>query len=523
MALLLATLLALAPVRADGRRNVSEFDANVLVHITEDSLRPVREAMPSINFPPRSQIVNELAAGFRVLPEAAQARVLAQARLVRGNLAALDHAIFSQLLPSEQLLRKEIAAHLPDDMFMPPAPGQAAIIDKALLVDVIARGVLALPRIEQVALIVAIRAERGNVGGILRVALAGLGPGFVKLGQLLGNRPGLLSDDIRREVAKLSSEAPAAPFVDIVDQLDKALERNPAARAQRVRGRRLVDTLFASINSKPLGVGSLGQIHLATLPDGRVVIIKILKPGASRALRRNLDTLTQLVEGRPDAAGFRSIIDSFREVSEAEVDYGLERAATMDLGPIMARLGITVPRIYSALSGDDVLVQEIAVGAPIIDASLSPAERRQLAPRILAAAVFTVLVTGRFHGDLHKGNIFAGHDATGALGLTFIDWGMTLRISIMERIQFVRGLLATALRSEGALMRIYGVPRQHRQRAKALIATEFAKPGNAFSRLQGALVVVQGHGGTLPPNLIHAARTLMLAPGVATQPASEWG
>lgn len=521
-ALATALLIALiagwpARARADKAANLATFRDAVLSQFTEDSIRPIREALPGVDLPSRSEMANFVESLYKALPETTQQRVLMKAREFGGDITKLDHYIFQEMLPTEKLLREQIAAQLPPDMFMPPKPGETQVMDKQLLVDLVARGVFALPRIQQVALLAAIQKHKGNTGMVLRIALSGLGPGYVKIGQMLGNRPGLLSPEIRAEVAKLSSEATPARYEDVIDQIEKSLANNPQAAAKRQPGKTLVETMFASIDRTPLGVGSLGQIHMATLHDGRRVVVKILKPGAAIALMRNLATMRQFVNERPNATAFKSVVDNFEEVSVAEIDYVLERHSTAEMGPVMKALDIDVPRVFPELSGSDVLVQEVAPGKPVTKAELTDAERKELAPRIFGAALYSVLIGGRFHGDLHEGNIFAGRDAAGLLRVTYIDWGMTLRITWKERIQFLRGYVASIFKSKNALMRIYGVPADQRAKAAELLKAEFAKPATAFDRLQRAMIAIQANGGSVPPNVIHAARTLMLAQGVATK------
>ena len=86
----------------------------------------------------------------------------------------------------------------------------------------------------------------------LRRALEELGPTFIKLGQVLSTRRDLVPDEVAEEFAKLQSECPPVPFPEIRKRLE-----------QEFPGK--VDTLFKSIEEKPLAAASMAQAHRATL------------------------------------------------------------------------------------------------------------------------------------------------------------------------------------------------------------------------------------------------------------------
>src|SRR5262252_9535913 len=104
------------------------------------------------------------------------------------------------------------------------------------------------------------RAER------LRLALQELGPLFVKFGQVLSTRRDLLPPDIADALAHLQDRV--APF--------------PGEQAEAIvaaeLGRSLAES-FRSFERTPLASASVAQVHAAALPDGRAVVVKVLRPG----------------------------------------------------------------------------------------------------------------------------------------------------------------------------------------------------------------------------------------------------
>src|SRR5262249_3437774 len=95
------------------------------------------------------------------------------------------------------------------------------------------------------------------------IALGGL---LIKLGQFLGARADLLPQEDLAELAALQDEVPAERFNDI----RCVLEREWGAPVSEV---------CAEIDPEPAGSASLGQVHRARLHDGRIVAVKVQRPG----------------------------------------------------------------------------------------------------------------------------------------------------------------------------------------------------------------------------------------------------
>ncbi len=116
------------------------------------------------------------------------------------------------------------------------------------------------------------RAER------IRRALEELGPIFVKFGQILSTRRDLLPDDIAEELARLQDRVPAFPGSQARRIVEKAYG-TPLASA------------FLSFDEQPLASASIAQVHAAQLFDGRDVVVKVVRPGIERAIRRDVALL----------------------------------------------------------------------------------------------------------------------------------------------------------------------------------------------------------------------------------------
>ncbi len=241
------------------------------------------------------------------------------------------------------------------------------------------------------------RAER------LRLALEELGPIFVKFGQAVSTRRDLLPPDIADELAKLQDRVP--PFDGAVArQLIEASYGRP------------VTEMFASFDETPLAAASIAQVHPARLPDGKEVVVKVLRPGMRAVIERDLEVLHALAdlaqrywhEGprlRP-----RELVAEYHKTVLDELDLMREAANASQLKRNFAGSDLLyVPEVHWDWCRKDVMVMERIHGVPISDLAALKAAGTNI-PRLAENGVrifFTqVFRHNFFHGDMHPGNIF---------------------------------------------------------------------------------------------------------------------
>ncbi len=53
---------------------------------------------------------------------------------------------------------------------------------------------------------------------------------------------------------------------------------------------------LATFEMKPFAAASIGQVHAATLPDGREVAIKIQYPGVAQGIESDIDNLMMVLK-----------------------------------------------------------------------------------------------------------------------------------------------------------------------------------------------------------------------------------
>ena len=115
-----------------------------------------------------------------------------------------------------------------------------------------------------------VEGETGTARGRhLREMLDELSPTFVKFGQLLSTRPDVVPPDIILELRSLQDDVRPFPFVDIERTIREELGQP-------------IERLFLEFDEQPLAAASIGQVHRATLPNGRKVAVKVQRPNAPR-------------------------------------------------------------------------------------------------------------------------------------------------------------------------------------------------------------------------------------------------
>jgi ubiquinone biosynthesis protein len=277
-----------------------------------------------------------------------------------------------------------------------------------------------LPGRSAEARITAAAAEQGAGsarGQHLREVLDELGPTFVKFGQLLSTRPDIVPPDIVVELRALQDDVRPFPF----EQAERVIEEDLGNSLER---------LFVDFEPTPVAAASIGQVHRATLPNGRRVAVKVQRPGAPRQIEADVALLYQaarLVHERVRALDFvdaRSVVDEFSRSIRKELDYRLEaRNAQAFHRQFAGHPHVRIPNVYWQYTRARVLTLEWIDGIQLADidlVSMTLEERRELAYRITETWMAMIFRHGFFHGDPHPANILLPPEA-GTIGL--VDFG----------------------------------------------------------------------------------------------------
>jgi len=269
----------------------------------------------------------------------------------------------------------------------------------------------------------------------LRLALEALGPIFVKFGQLLSTRRDLLPADIADELAKLQDRVPPFPAESVMAILNRVYGR-PAAQ------------VFREFAAEPVASASVAQVHLARLPDGTEVAVKVLRPGIADVIAGDLALLhavASLIEWLwADGKRLRphEVVDEFGKHLEVELDLLREASNASQLrrnfehSPLLL-----VPAIHWDYCTSEVMVMERMHGTPVSQVA-SLREQGVDIPRLARAGVeifFTqVFRDGFFHADMHPGNILVMPDGR----YVALDFGIMGTLTETDKNYLAQNFLA---------------------------------------------------------------------------------
>ena len=280
---------------------------------------------------------------------------------------------------------------------------------------------------------------RGPRGERLRLALQELGPVFVKFGQAISTRLDLLPTDIAQELVKLQDQVPPFPG-EVARQLVTEALGAPVAQ------------LFRRFDTEPLAAASIAQVHAAELPDGREVIVKVLRPGMRELIQRDIAVLYALARlGARHSTEIRrlrpveivreyetTILDELDLMREAANAANLKRNFTGD-----ARLH--VPEVYWDLTRTSVMVMERIHGVPVGDlARLRElgVDFHKLAENGVAIFFTQVFRHNFFHADMHPGNIFVLPENPAEPRYAAVDFGIVGTLDPRDQEYLAQNFLA---------------------------------------------------------------------------------
>jgi len=276
-----------------------------------------------------------------------------------------------------------------------------------------------------------------------------LGPTYVKLGQIASCRPDFLLDEYIQELKRLQDEVPAFS----------------GARAARILEEELnkpVSELFKDFDEKPLAAASLGQVHTATMHDGRKVAIKVQRDRLKEMYDLDLaqfdkvtgilDKLKIGVQGADQK--WSEIFKEAKVVLYREIDYISEAENTKRCEANFKDIKwIKIPTVIDELTTEHVLTMEFVPGVKIdklekLD-SMPGIDRTLLAKRLAQAYLLQFCKHGFFNTDPHPGNLAVDTQCKGGR-LILYDFGQACELQdsqcdgVLQVIQSIVDLDAKA-------------------------------------------------------------------------------
>ena len=250
--------------------------------------------------------------------------------------------------------------------------------------------------------------ELGEMKGVL-----------MKAGQLISFIFEALPDEAQAALATL--QADAAPMA-------------PSLAASVVKGDlgHQPEWIFREWSDLPVAAASIGQVHRAVTPDGRVVAVKVQYPGVHEAIESDLDAAevmyamfsAMMLKG----LDVNALVDELRGRMREELDYELEAANVTEFEQRFAgHPWVRIPKLVPEYSTARLLTTEWVEGLTFDEFRQNEtAETKQRAAEVLwRFAQRAIHHYGIFNGDPHPGNYKFHHDGS----ITFLDYGLVKRWS----------------------------------------------------------------------------------------------
>ena len=283
------------------------------------------------------------------------------------------------------------------------------------------------------------RTRTEPLGARIRVALEELGPIFVKFGQAVSTRRDLLPLEIANELAKLQDQVPPFATAEVLDILAEAFGR-PA------------DAIFQEFERTPLAAASVAQVHAARMHDGREVVVKVLRPGVHRSVRKDVAVLYAIADLAerywPDARRLRprEVVQEFEATLARELDLMREAANAAQLRRNFEGSGkLYVPDVYWNYCRSNVLTMERIAGVPISDVEELKSRGtniRRLAENGVEIFFTQVFTHNFFHADMHPGNIFVDVTDPDRPRYIAVDFGIVGALSPRDQHYLAANFLA---------------------------------------------------------------------------------
>ncbi|PKP20911.1 MAG: ABC transporter, partial [Bacteroidetes bacterium HGW-Bacteroidetes-22] len=251
----------------------------------------------------------------------------------------------------------------------------------------------------------------------LRVTIEELGPTYIKFGQILADRPDMISERFRLELKKLQSKA--IPMSD--------------SFAHELIGKELgqpIEEVFAWIDDQCLASASIGQAYRARLKTGEEVVLKIQRPHIENKIKLDLYLMRYLARRAaityPEMAAIDivGLIDEFGANILKELNYYTESSNIQRFAAMFKDdPRVHIPKVFNDFTTRRLLVMEFIDGISpdhIHELKEKGYNMKTIAMNGADVILKMILEYGFFHADPHPGNIFIMPGNV----IAFIDFGM---------------------------------------------------------------------------------------------------
>lgn len=286
---------------------------------------------------------------------------------------------------------------------------------------------------------------RQRQAGWLVNQLVELGPTFIKLGQALSTRVDLLPLEYIHALQSLPGWMPPMKTATAIACIEAELGASAGL-------------LYRSFDPAPISADCLGQVHRATLRQGKPVVVKIQRPEVEPLLHLDLAILRQLIPGMQSR--FQGKLPCNLEDLFEDLAHRLsQRINSIQTGLNADRLRhnfrdtpvVWIPQIYPSYTTQRILTMEYAPGITITDylrLDRGGFDRSLLQPLTVYCYLKQVLQDGFFQINLTPNRLAVSQDSR----LILYGFSDVAELSPLQRSQLIRALFELQQQDGGAAL-----------------------------------------------------------------------
>jgi aarF domain-containing kinase len=250
-----------------------------------------------------------------------------------------------------------------------------------------------------------------------------------------------------------------APIQQVLQRVQDRADYMPAWQRDRVLVANLGAEwreLFSDFEEKPIAAASIGQVHKATLKNGKRVAVKIQFPGVADSINSDLDNLSILLTATkllPRGLYLNKTIDNARLELGWECDYERELQCAQRYKELLGSSEkdvFMVPTVYPEASGKQVLTMDFMDGIGVTRiTSFTQEQRDWIGTQILRLCLREITEFRFMQTDPNWTNFLYNSDLN---MLELLDFGASREYPDKFVTQYVQ-LLAAASRSDKAAVK----------------------------------------------------------------------
>ena len=252
--------------------------------------------------------------------------------------------------------------------------------------------------------------DKAELGRWTRDELLDLGPTFVKLGQIASTRGDLYPPEFTKELESLQDNVPPFDFNLVKDVVNL--------------------DIFKDFEEIPFKSASIGQVHKATLQNGKKVVVKLKRPGILDIMKSDTNNVKKILDfiqsiGVDTGSSSEFVLNDSIEYLLGEADYRQEVENAIKFRRSLKGIDwIKVPYVYKKYCTDDMIVMEYVEADKITEIKNKRINRKKVCEALVNSYVIQTMDGGLFHGDPHPGNLAISKDGK----LVFYDFGLLIEL-----------------------------------------------------------------------------------------------